>query len=364
MALLYKPDWEQVKERLKMWWNHEYFGRCVILIYAKRDAKGNPPVSPEKIGDSWFDCEYLKKWNEYHFQTTYFGGEAIPLWMPKGNPVWTQIPLYMDAKFKLDDFTIWTEPIIDKGNLTDYDYRKFIIKPDNYWWVTARKMQQFIAEESKGKSIPMHLGPGAGSGDTLAALRSTEKLLYDLMDCPEYVAEFDRHLLKLSMQVYDTFYRIVQETSEGATSWYRIWTPGKSGVLQNDFAYMISPKMFINIFLPIIEMQTRFYDYSVYHLDGVGNFAHVDALCQLPRLHAIDVIPGEGKPSPLYYMDVLKKVQSAGKNLRISIKPDEVKTALENLSARGLMIITECNNEEEAKALVKCCEKWSKDDQN
>jgi hypothetical protein len=96
-------------------------------------------------------------------------------------------------------------------------------------------------------------------------------------------------------------------------------------------------------------------------VDGVGNFAHVDALCELPRLQALQILPGAGKPSPLHYLEVLKKVQAAGKNLHISIKAEEVRAALEQLSARGLFIVTRCETEDQARALLKNAEKWSQD---
>jgi sulfopyruvate decarboxylase TPP-binding subunit len=59
-------------------------------------------------------------------------------------------------------------------------------------------------------------------------------------------------------------------------------------------------------------------------------------------------------------MDVLKKVQKAGKNLHISIPCDEVETALECLSSTGLFIDTRCETEEEARTLLHLAEKWSR----
>jgi hypothetical protein len=109
------------------------------------------------------------------------------------------------------------------------------------------------------------------------------------------------------------------------------------------------------------RVEDRWLDYCVHHVDGIGNFVHADALCELPRLQALQILPGAGKPSPLHYMDVLKKVQAAGKNLHISIAANEVETALSELSARGLCINTWCRSEAEAKDLIRNCEKWSKD---
>jgi 5-methyltetrahydrofolate--homocysteine methyltransferase len=117
--------------------------------------------------------------------------------------------------------------------------------------------------------------------------------------------------------------------------------------------------MFRDLFLPAIERQTQFLDHTVYHVDGVAAFAHVDALCELPRLPALQILPGAGKPSPLHYLEVLQKVQQAGKNLHITIAPEEVETALAHLAAQGLFIATAAATEEEARQLLKNAEKWS-----
>ena len=206
-------------------------------------------------------------------------------------------------------------------------------------------------------------GPGAfgGSGDTLAALRGSDRLLFDVVDRPEQVRAAEGRLMDLWCEVYDAFHGIVHDAAGGSTCWFGLWSPGKFYAVQNDFSYMISPEMFSEIFLPVIERQTEFLDHSVYHVDGVGSFGHVDAICELPGLQAVQILPGAGKPSPLHYMDVLKKVQAAGKNLHISIPAGEVETALGELSARGLFIRTSCAAEDEARQLLRDAERWSTD---
>lgn len=119
--------------------------------------------------------------------------------------------------------------------------------------------------------------------------------------------------------------------------------------------------MFNDLFLPAIERQARFLDHTVYHVDGIGNFAHVPALCELPRVQALQILPGAGKPSVLHYMDTLKYVQRAGRNLQIYLSSEEVEPALKELSARGLMIFTSCPTEAEARELLKNAAKWSRD---
>lgn len=361
MNLLYKPDFEKAQENYKAWWEHEYFGRCAMFVTAPKTLKdpGLPPPLPEKTEDRWIDFNYLTASNEYRMSHTYYGGEAFPVWHP-GHPGCDGHSVYLGAQVTLKENTGWVEPIISEGELTDHYYHELKIDRNGRWWKFGREVRRLAVRESLGKSIPSNMAFGA-CGDTLSKLRSSEKLLFDIVDCPDYVREFDQYLMKQWIEIYEDSYSITHEAAQGSTCWFQLWSPGKFYAAQCDFAFMISPQMFIDIFLPSIEMQAKYLDHTVYHVDGPGNFAHVNALLTLPRIQAFQIKPGPGDPSPLYYVDVLKKVQAAGRNLHITIPPHEVKDALGMLSARGLLISTNCRTEEEAKYLLKCAEKWSVD---
>jgi 5-methyltetrahydrofolate--homocysteine methyltransferase len=271
----------------------------------------------------------------------------------------------------LDDTTGWLEPILTDDR---WDIRKLqscfgfnqegksklSFRPQNRWWKFTLDWLKRGAVEAAGKSIPS-IGAFGGSGDTLASLRGTLNLLYDIADTPEKVREADEYLMEIWFQLYDTFYEIVHEASDGGTTcWYPIWAPGKMYAVQNDFSYMISPQMFREVFLPVIERQTEFLDYSIYHVDGVEAFAHVPALCELPKLQALQILPGAGKPSPLHYLETLKIAQAAEKNLHLGIPIQEVEPALKMLSAKGLFIQTSAATEAEARQLLQKVETWSK----
>ncbi len=362
MELLYKPDWEETKERYRRWWSGDYFGRCGLWVTAPKANHGAeaPPRQPDRIEDRWLDLDYLRAVNEYHLSTAFYGGEAFPIWSP-GYSGWNSLGAFLGCSVTLHETTGWIDPLIADGDLTGHDYRRLVINPENPWWQKQLEILCVEAGEARGKSIPS-TGAFGGSGDTLAALRTTNKLLYDVLDCPEYVREFDQYLMAQWCGVYDIFHAALRDVANGgSTGWFPLWAPGKFYAAQNDFSYMISPKTFREVFLPSVEMQTRFLDFTVYHVDGVEAFAHVPALCDLPRLQALQILPGAGKPSPLHYLETLKYVQSRSKNLHISIRANEVKDALDLLSARGLFITTSCASEAEAVELLKNCEKWSKD---
>ena len=198
-------------------------------------------------------------------------------------------------------------------------------------------------------------------GDTLAALRGTEQLLLDCAERPAQVRDAEEYLMDMWFDFYDRSYAEVQGAALGSTCWMGIWAPGKTYTVSNDFSYSISTAMYADLFLPAIVRQMEFLDYSIYHVDGVEAFRHVEVLCQQPCLQAIQILPGAGQPSPLHSLDLLKEVQRAGKNLHISIPPEEVKPALDLLSARGLYIATWCRTESDARRLLEDAEHWSVD---
>jgi hypothetical protein len=194
-------------------------------------------------------------------------------------------------------------------------------------------------------------------------MRGTEQLLIDCVERPAAVREAEERLMDIWIEYYDRCFKALCGPSWGSTCWFNLWSPGKFYAAQNDFSYSIGPDMFRELFLPVIRRQTEYLDHAVYHLDGIGAFHHLDALLELPKLQAVQVLPGAGKPSPLHFLDALQKVQAAGKNLHISIPAGEVEKALSLLSAKGLFInvTTIMHNVKEAKALIADAEKWSKE---
>ena len=356
-GLLYKPDWEDTQRRFLTWWAGEPFERCAFAVTAPREDQHSlqPPIQPSDPMRRWTDLGYISALNEYHHATTYYGGEAFPVW-DGGSPGHTSLPAYLGCPVGLDMNTGWWEPVLVDD---DWDVSSLHVDPENAWWKFALELVKRGIKESVGKSIPDLGGALSGCGDILAALRGTDRLLMDVTMTPERVQEAEFILLDLWIEVFNRLYDLVHTAGAGTTSWFRLWSPGRFYPTSCDFSYMISPRMFRNLFLPVIERWTQSLDHTVYHVDGVGAFNHLPALTDLPRIQAFQILPGDGKPSPLHYLDTLRLVQSKGKNLHISIAPDEVETALGLLSSRGLFIQTSCATEAEARYLLRMVEEWS-----
>ena len=359
MSLAHKADWEQTKERLRLWWAHGYFGRCALAVTAARDNPPARPVPPQPktLQDRWYDLDAIAARNEYGFSRTFYGGEALPMWHA-GYPGIASIPTILGCPCEAGMQTAWHDPL-----LTDpegFDIRSLRLDEGHPAYRYHMSVLARALKESAGRSLPS-LGAFYHGGDTLAAVRGTEQLLIDCIERPEVVRDAEEWLMDMWFGFYDRTYAAVKGATQGSACWMGVWAPGKTYTMANDFSYNISTAMFCDLFLPALERQTRFLDYSIYHVDGGNAFRHVDVLCELPRLHALQILPGAGQPSPLHFMDVLKKVQAAGKNLHISIRPQEVEEALSTLSARGLYIATRTDTQAHAEELLKQVERWSVD---
>ncbi|MFB3892070.1 MAG: hypothetical protein ACE15C_08620 [Phycisphaerae bacterium] len=356
--LLYKPDWPEARQRLTAWWNGQKLDRCLMCVWAPRDdAKDlKEPPRPATVEERWTSFEYLDALNEFEHRSTFFGGEAVPVWHA-GYPGHVAIPTFYGCPHQLDWRTGWHEPILTGQKL---DVSGLRLDRACRWWTWGDKLLNHEREVSAGKSIPA-MGAIFGPGDTLVQLRGAERLLYDLMDDPAAVREAELKLMDDWIEVFDHQTGILTRDGGPCTNWFSLWAPGKCYPSQCDASYGISPESFRECFIPAIRKQTDYLDYSVYHVDGVGAFHLVDELAKVDGIRALQILPGAGKPSPLAYIDVLRRVQRLGKGLHISIPAEEVETALDLLSSRGLCICTSAKTQKQARELIELAGRKSVD---
>lgn len=358
MELLYRPDWPEVRERYIQWWNGEYFGRAMLWVTAPKDdaREESEPRQPTDPVRRWTDLDYLSALNDWRHRGTLYLGEAFPTWH-MGYPGAVSAPTFLGCGITLDLRTGWHEPALPGE---DFDPEVIRLDTSGFWYGFGNRLLEHAAAVSKGKCLPS-IGALGGSGDTLSALRDSNRLLFDVVDRPQKVMRAEQIVMDAWILVFSRYHDLVREASDGGTTcWFDLWAPGRFYPTHNDFSYMISPDMYRRIFLPQLVRQTEFLDYTVYHVDGIGAFAHVPMLCEIPRLQAIQILPGAGKPSPLHYREVLECVQRAGKNLHISIPADEVEAAVDMLSAKGLCIATSASSEAEARRLLDIVERRSR----
>lgn len=358
MKLAYKPDWDEARQRYEAYWRREKMDRPLLWITAPKDDLPDEPYpqGPNDLEQRWMDLDYLAATNDYALRRTYYAAEALPIWSA-GYPGHVALPTFYGCPFTLAPSTGWHDPILFDEKL---DTSHVKLDRECKWWKWGDEMFARARDECAGKAIPA-MGAIFGCGDTLAMLRGNHQMLLDLIDQPEAVCETELQFMDDWFEVYDHQNGILRANGGESATWFPFWAPGKHYAVQCDVAYGISPKNFRECFVPALKKWTDWLDYAIFHLDGTGAFHLVEEVCSVEGVGAVQVLPGAGQPGPLHFMDTCKTVQRMGKGLHIMISPEEIPTALEDLSSRGLFICTGAGSEAQAREIVETTEKLSVD---
>ncbi len=81
----------------------------------------------------------------------------------------------------------------------------------------------------------------------------------------------------------------------------------------------------------------------------------------LPHINAIQWTPVAGQPRTSDFMDVLQKIQRAGKGLVLLPRPDELDALMDGLSPEGVRIVLyDVASRDEAEQLLDKTKKWKR----
>ncbi|NLG26402.1 MAG: hypothetical protein GX557_00700, partial [Chloroflexi bacterium] len=289
-GLLYREDYDEVRDRLTLWWNGGDIGRPTLLLTAPRERPLEEipalPKPPGWVTDySISNYAYRLNLTQRACTRTHYLAEALPHVAPDLAP--GCVSLYLGCRGVETDGTVWMEPCI-----TEPERARFELDPDNVYWQFTLRLARDQARLGQGKFMLQF--PDLIEGlDTLAAMRGTEALLVDLVDRPAWVREALTRISRLYFGYYDPLYELIKDERGGSIFW--CWAPGRMAKLQCDYSAMISAAMFREFMVPVLLDLTRRLDYSMYHWDGPGAIQHHDALLAIPRLSMLQWTPGDGQ---------------------------------------------------------------------
>ncbi|MDO9087249.1 MAG: hypothetical protein Q7U53_13665 [Anaerolineaceae bacterium] len=257
----------------------------------------------------------------------WFGG-AFPKFWPNYGP--GLMAAFLGSKLNIQSDTVWFDPL-GVEQLSEIQPRFDL---HNLWWQRVQKLTTLAARRWDGKVMVGFTDLG-GNLDILASLRGSEKLLLDLSDSPEEVLGLLTEITRLWMKYYDQLFNLTNGKEWGTSGWSPLWAPGKLYMLQSDFSYMISPRMFKRFVLPDLTACCDFLEYPFYHLDGIGQLNHLDQILAIPNLRGIQWIPGAGQPEPEEWLDVLKKIRTAGKLCQVYVSRAGMEKIISVLGCKG-----------------------------
>jgi len=354
MIIKYKENFEETKKRMEAFWNKEYTDRCCLSI---KLWKNNPeplilPKENYTVEESRTDADYVFRRFEHSVKYTAHLCEALPSLMPGFGVAATSC--YFGSKQIHAPDTIWFDPVIREPDINKLIYDETVFE-------THKKFTAELANRAKGLFM---IGGNDNCGiiDALVNLRGNEALLVDMIENPEFVEAARDKITEVWKKTQREFYDITKDTNGGGSShaWMNTWSEGIHGQLQCDFCVMISPGHFERFVLPELEECTKFYDNSTYHFDGQEQIRHLDMLLSVKNLDNIQWTPVAGQPRTSEFIDVFQKIQKAGKGLVLIPEPDEVPVLLQNLSHKGLIIVSNgIKDIDEANDLIRLAKQYA-----
>lgn len=354
--MLYCNNWDKIKERYQEYWALENHDRPILSIRAPKNyeemrAAGNHSTLKER----WMDTEYMIKSNNWEMQNTYYGGEAFPALNPNLGPDYFAACYGTELAFGED--TSWSIPFLSDEDVEEY--HGFLLQNQNEYYRKMVEMTKAAVEDGKDKYLVgiTDIHPGL---DGLVSMRGPQELCIDTLDNPDFIKKGVMDLLDGFKQVYEELYDLTTTYQKGCTNWMGIWHEKRWYPTCCDFSCMISEKMYEELVVEELEEELNFLDASIYHLDGPDALKHLDRLLKIDQLKGIQWVYGAGQPGASHWMDVLHKIQDAGKMIQIEVRPGELKVLLENLRPEGVMYTINANSQEEAENLLKMANAYQK----
>ena len=347
--IIYNDHWDDVKRRMTAYWNRESADRCCAAIKVSR-----PGYKDFEEENFYFDTALADKMYRTRFENTYYFGEALPCLFPYFGTA--GIAEYTGCEAKRTPRTTWFEPWLDEPVAGRIGYSR----PEAF--EAQKEAIADLVRLSKGEYL-VSVSDNAGVMDALAAVRGTDELLLDMLSEPEFVEAGLRALLPIYEQTEEELFELVRENNDGCVhSWMNLWAPKRLAQLQCDMSVMISPEMYRRFVVPELEELCEFLDYPVYHFDGQEQIRHLDLLLSVKKLRGIQWTHVAGQPKTSEFIEPLRRIQKAGKNLVLFPGLDEVEPLLDGLSSRGLMlVIGGVSSPKEAEDVLELLKKRSRD---
>ncbi len=347
-TLEFKPDFADAQRRWDAMWKHEIIDRPVIHITAPKNPDKKSPNVPYLAG-CHEDLDTVVANVVERAANTYYGGDAMPTYSPSFGPDMFAAWIGAELKFSPDSTnTNWAVPFVEDWA----DALPLRLHEDSHWWQRMLEFCRKLADATAGKMLIAHLDLHSNM-DAISAIRGPGRLCMDLIDKPDAVDEANRQMRALYPPIYDALYEAAQMYRYGTTGWVPAYHNGKTNTVQCDFACMVGPDMFRRYILPALEEETTFLDHSVYHYDGPDALVHFNDLMALKSLDGIQWTPGSGQKPFIEWMDLLKRIQAAGKVLYVSCSLDQLPIYHRELKPEGVFYVTSAPTVEKAEETVK-----------
>lgn len=231
--------------------------------------------------------------------------------------------------------SIWSKPFLESYE----DWIPVYLSSDNPWLDKLLEFTKALVDLSDGR-FPVSLPPIHSPLDMLGSIRGGERMLLDLFEQPSAVKRTLSDLTQLYMSIVERCLDIIPPFCGGYTTRMRMWAPGRAIVPQNEYAPMISTKMYETFALEIDRSITEHFPYHSFHLHGTGQH-QIDALLSLEGLTAIQLTLEHhmGGPSLEAMLPLARNILQKKPLLLAVPDLDTAEICIQELPWQGLLIL-------------------------
>ena len=360
-------DWERIEHDWTAWWAHD-IDRPMVMINGTElsgKIKIGSSVAAQKLGTRRYTLmdllsrkipslyslddpveEIIDGYTQMLSCIRCYGDVWPRWWVDFGPGIAAG---FLGSNVGADENTVW----FDMDEPVDLDTWQAKYDTNNAWYKKVCEITQ-AAVDCWGDQMNVGVTDLGGNLDILASLRGTQQLLMDCIENPEGVMRCVDQITDVWKQYYRDIAEITDQSGRGNTCWAHLWTPEKYYMLQCDFSYMISPRMFKKFVLPDIAACCDELEYGFYHLDGKGEIPHLKSLLELDRLRGIQWVPGDGAPPQEEWLELLKQIINAGKLCQLYVSAEGALKITRELGGKGFAFyIGERMNKADAEAYLK-----------
>jgi hypothetical protein len=351
-----KPDVEQAMRRVEAWFAGEMLDRPPVRFMAHNafldsgaDLAG---LTAEERRARWLDPEYQIDRFLMSIEGSAFHGETFPVYFPNLGP--DVYAAFYGAPLHFGEVTSWSTPIVHDWD--DLDQLSFSF--DNPYFQKLEELTRHALERCEGRFMVGYtdLHPGL---DCAAAWRDPQQLCIDMLDSPNQVSRLAELAIADFETIYDHFDSLLKAAGQLSVSWMGIPSCGRMHIPSCDFANLISPAMFRQFGLPVLQREVRTMTHNVFHVDGKRVARHLDAILSVPDVHAIQWVQGVGDDQPIMqWTPLIRQLQARKMPVIVDLSQAELDDFMAAMRPEGLFLWIAANGEDEQLAIIRRLEQW------
>lgn len=323
------PDFAERAARHEAWWHRSLAGgRPLLLGYANRDPARPVTRRMELMGEP---ARWLEAKRRDAAQLA-LAADALPFLRVDMGPCCLAALMGLKREYGAD--TAWSHAFIndDWSNVPAWKLDRQCAE-----WKTFEMLMRAGAEASRGQCLLATPNLG-GPCDILTNLRGATELCMDVMDDPGRVAAQAEAMMPARSEAEAFMGETAARHGAGLIHWHMLYSEAPYEIAECDLLFSVGPDIAEKVCLPDIERQSRQAPRCVFHLDGGGSARHIEALLDIPTIHAIQYTPGAGTPSALAWLDMFRLIQAKGRSLLVFAPIAEVPELVRALRPEGLAI--------------------------